>query len=180
MLMEAGFEFRNVNPTWSEVRAVSEVSENLIRRGVEEVQLRLAVESLEWNKLMDGVGFHIRQPLEPLPAVQLSERSTSSPTDADGDVLMTDDAVELLAEELLRRLRITRTRRRSPASSASVQPAPKRAALEAERSPPSSPMPPTSSSQSLVPQPSVSQNVVPRTQSLVPRAPSPELMASVD
>ncbi|EGZ08369.1 hypothetical protein PHYSODRAFT_340161 [Phytophthora sojae] len=180
MLMEAGFEFRNVIPTWSEVRAVSEVSENLIRRGVEEVQLRLAVESLEWNKLMDGVGFHIRQPLEPLPAVQLSERSTSSPTDADGDVLMTDDAVELLGEELLHRLMITRTRRRSPASSASGQPAPKRAALEAERSPPSSLMPPKSSSQSLVPQPSVSQNVEPRTQSLVPRAPSLELMASVD
>ncbi|EGZ08549.1 hypothetical protein PHYSODRAFT_340298 [Phytophthora sojae] len=180
MLMEAGFEFRNVIPTWSEVRAVSEVSENLIRRGVEEVQLRLAVESLEWNKLMDGVGFHIRQPLEPLPAVQLSERSTSSPTDADGDVLMTDDAVELLGEELLHRLMITRTRRSSLASSASGQPAPKRAALEAERSPPSSLMPPTSSSQSLVPQPSVSQNVVPRTQSLVPRAPILELMASVD
>ncbi|EGZ08822.1 hypothetical protein PHYSODRAFT_252354 [Phytophthora sojae] len=180
MLMEAGFEFRNVIPTWSEVRAVSEVSENLIRRGVEVVQLRLAVESLEWNKLMDGVGFHIRQPLEPLPAVQLSERSTSPPTDADGDVLMTDDAVELLGEELLLRLRIRRTRRRSPTSSASGQPAPKRAALGSERSPPSSLMPPTSSSQSLVPQPSVPQNVVPWTQSLVPRAPRLELMASVD
>ncbi|KAG3117404.1 hypothetical protein PI125_g3809 [Phytophthora idaei] len=68
------------------------------------------------------MNYHIRQPLDPLQEPMIVTDSNAQKTDADGDILMSKDAVELLGQELVRRLRITRIRRRSAASSASGQP----------------------------------------------------------
>ncbi|EGZ25794.1 hypothetical protein PHYSODRAFT_247813 [Phytophthora sojae] len=100
MLMEAGFEFCNVVPIWSSIPELAAVSENQIRHGVEEVQARVAVECLEWNKLMRGVGFHIRQSLDQLPEVRPVSPADNQARDEEGDILMTDDTVELLGLQL--------------------------------------------------------------------------------
>ncbi|KAG2949366.1 hypothetical protein PC117_g5317 [Phytophthora cactorum] len=64
MLMEAGFEFLNVVLIWSD--EVAGVPEELVYGGVEEGQHRIFEECVEWNKLMRGVNYHIRQQLDPL------------------------------------------------------------------------------------------------------------------
>ncbi|EGZ23459.1 hypothetical protein PHYSODRAFT_324671 [Phytophthora sojae] len=114
MLMEAGFEFCNVVPIWSSIPELAAVSENQIRRGVEEVQARIAVECLEWNKLIRGVGFHIRQPLDPLPEVRPVSPADNQACDEEGDILMIDDTVGLLGLELTMKLRQLQSRLPAP------------------------------------------------------------------
>ncbi|KAG6959709.1 hypothetical protein JG688_00009961 [Phytophthora aleatoria] len=86
MLLEAGFEFLNVVPIWSEVSEVAGVPVELIYRGVEKIQHRIFGECVEWNKLVRGVNYHIRQPLDLLPEPIIVTDSNAQKTDADGDI----------------------------------------------------------------------------------------------
>ncbi|KAG6959068.1 hypothetical protein JG688_00010240 [Phytophthora aleatoria] len=118
---------RRRQPLVTNAKAISVSPKLCLSCRVEEIQHRIFKICDEWNKLMGGVNYHIRQPM-------IVTDSNAQKTDADGDILMPKDAVELLGQELVRRLRITRIRRRCSASSASGQPQRKRPALETQRS----------------------------------------------
>ncbi|KAF1785846.1 hypothetical protein GQ600_25695 [Phytophthora cactorum] len=83
MLVEAGFDFLNVVPIWSEVSEVAGVPVELIYRGVEKIQHQIFGECVEWNKLVCGVNYHIRQPLDLLPEPIIVTDSNAQKTDAD-------------------------------------------------------------------------------------------------
>ncbi|KAF1786386.1 hypothetical protein GQ600_16943 [Phytophthora cactorum] len=80
---------RRRQPLVTNAKAISVSPKLCLSCRVEEIQHRIFKTCDEWNKLMGGVNYHIRQPM-------IVTDSNAQKTDADGDILMSKDAVELL------------------------------------------------------------------------------------
>ncbi|KAE9291404.1 hypothetical protein PR003_g25044 [Phytophthora rubi] len=114
-----GFRFRNLVPEWFQARAFR-VDPSPMRSVVEDLQLLLAVEFLEWRYVMSSVTTRI------VPALSLQALNDEVKS-AEGDVTMLEYEAGLLGRECLLRMRVAGVRKvRSPASSAVDKPESKR------------------------------------------------------
>jgi hypothetical protein len=129
LLFEGGFEFHNLVPTWFQMR-VSRVQPEVVHLVVVALQRLLAVELIEWRQLAveaHGVLLSVQEVAAQEAAVgkrrlEREQRSDNLALEADhGDVLMTDDEVNLLGHAFARQLTLSRLRRpRSPRMSEDV------------------------------------------------------------
>ncbi|KAL3658272.1 hypothetical protein V7S43_016661 [Phytophthora oleae] len=125
MLFEAGFEFHNLIPEWSE-NVVSSAFESLIRSGATEFQSRLAVELVEWATVTD------RLRVNRLP--ERRDPDTEARQENEGDVLLNHEA-DLRGRQLIMKLRVTglRVTHSSDGSSSGEPPQSKRSKHEPPR-----------------------------------------------
>ncbi|KAL3669147.1 hypothetical protein V7S43_005531 [Phytophthora oleae] len=97
MLFEAGFEFQNLIPRWSE-NVVSSVFESLIHSVSTELQSRLAVELVEWATVTD------RLQINRLPEHRKPDTETHQENEED---VLLDHEADLRGRQLILKLRVT-------------------------------------------------------------------------
>ncbi|KAK1932281.1 hypothetical protein P3T76_012275 [Phytophthora citrophthora] len=97
MLYEAGFEFQNLLPRWSQTQA-SAVFESQVRSVATELQSRLAMELVEWATVT------ARLQVNRLPEIIKQEDITSR---GEADSVLPDKDADLQGRQLIMRLRVT-------------------------------------------------------------------------
>ncbi|ETP35011.1 hypothetical protein F442_16747 [Phytophthora nicotianae P10297] len=121
LLHEAGFQFNNLAPTWSQLTA-SKVATEAVGSLVDDVQILLAMEPIDWRSLAATATLTILPSLEAEVKHERTPIVGNEAEDEDKGLLMTDYKTDILGRDYVLSLRLIGLRpSRSPSGSSMVR-----------------------------------------------------------